>query len=111
MFTGAATTGSAAAAPFVLVAIPVVAVADVSMVAVMNHRNKARVRSEFQRRRLELPQSIAPGGSAAGSLFFPMTPGPQRLVVGGHAGNHEVHVVLDLASLAGLHLRDLRAAK
>jgi hypothetical protein len=111
MFTGASATGAAAVAPFVLVVIPVVAVADVSAVAVMNHHNKEQVRSEFERRRLVLPQPIAPGASAAGSLFFPMTPGPQRLVVDGHAGNQEVHVVLDLAPLAGLHLRDLRAAK
>jgi hypothetical protein len=105
MFGGASATGAAAAAPFVLVALPVVALVDVSTVSVMNYRNKVRVRSEFQRRRLALPQPIAPGGSVAGSLFFPMTPGPQRLVVDGHAGPQEVRVVLDLAPLAGLHLR------
>lgn len=100
MAGGAATAGAVA----VLDAIPVVALLEISMVEVMNHRNKLAVQKEFQRRRLALPRDIAPGESVSGSLFFPMTPGPQRLIVRGRAAAEPVEAVLDLAALATLHL-------
>jgi len=106
---GAATTGAAAgAAPFALALIPVVAVADISVVAVMNHRNKLGVQREFQRRRLPLPYTLAPGESVTASLFFPMTPGPQRLSVDGRVGSEPLQAALGLGPLAGLHLKTLK---
>jgi hypothetical protein len=100
ILSGGAAGGGAA----VLTVIPLIGLVDVSLVAVMNHRNKARVQAEFQRRRLNLPLPLAPGESKSGSFFFPMTPGPQRLVVHGHDGEQPLNVVLELKPLAALHL-------
>ena len=96
--------GASAGAVAALGIIPVVAVVDIVAVAVMNHNNKAKVQTEFDRRRLQLPLTIAPGQSVAGSFFFPMTPGPQRLIVKGRSGEAPVELVLELKPLAGLHL-------
>ena len=98
----AAATGGAA---FALTAIPIFAVVDLSAVAVINHNNKAKVRAEFDRRRLVLPQTVASGASATGSFFFPMTPGPQRLIVKGQAGDSPLELTLELKQLSGLHLK------
>lgn len=97
--------GAAGSAMMALAVIPVVAIADVSVVAVMNHQNRLAVEKEFQRRRLLLPQELAPGQTAQGSLFFPMTPGPQRLMVHGRIGGEPVVATLELPTLAGLHLK------
>jgi len=98
----AAATGGAAVA---LAVIPVFAVVDLTAVAVMNHNNKKKVVAEFDRRRLVLPLALAPGATATGSFFFPMTPGPQRLVVKGKTGEVPLEIGLELKELAGLHLR------
>jgi hypothetical protein len=80
-------------------------VEGVGAVAVMNHKNKAKVQHEFQGRRLKLPITVTPNEPTAGSLFFPMTPGPQRLIVHGRIGEKPVAVILDLGPLASLHLK------
>lgn len=98
----AAATGGAAVA---LTVIPVFAVVDLTTVAIMNHNNKKKVLAEFNRRRLPLPLTVAPGGVAEGSYFFPMTPGPKRLVMKGAEGGKPIEVILDLEPLAGLHLK------
>lgn len=85
--------------------MPVVLIADVVTVGVLNHRNKAKVQREFDRRRLALPLTVAPGQSLTGSLFFPVAPGPQRLILKGKAGDAPVELVLELKPLAGLHLK------
>jgi hypothetical protein len=100
---GGATASSGAV--FAANAIPIVAVVDVAAVAVMNHNNKKKVMAEFDRRRLVLPVRVAPGGVAEGSLFFPMTPGPQRLIVHGRIGSQPLDLILELKPLAGLHLK------
>jgi len=97
--------GAAAGGTALLDVIPVVAVVDITAVAIMNHNNKAKVQKEFDRRRLSLPLTIAPGQNVAGSLFFPMTPGPQRLILKGRTGDAPLELVLDLKPLAGLHLK------
>ncbi len=61
------------------------------------------IEDEFARRRIKLPLELKPGESRLGSLFFPVSPGPQRLVVHGRAGGQAVADTLDLAPLAGLH--------
>ncbi len=98
----AVATGGAA---FALAAIPIFAVVDLTAVAVMNHNNKAKVRAEFDRRRLVLLLTVAPGASTTGSFFFPMTPGPQRLIVKGQAGDGPLELILELKQLSGLHLK------
>jgi hypothetical protein len=85
--------------------MPAVLLADVITVGVLNHRNKAKVQKEFDRRRLALPLTVAPGQSVAGSLFFPAAPAPQRLILKGKAGEAPVELVLDLKRLANLHLK------
>lgn len=101
-FMGGATASAGAVA--LVNIIPVVALVDVTAVAFMNHSNKKKVVAEFDRRRLKLPLTIAPGQSVSGSFFFPMTPGPQRLILKGKAGADPLELVLDLKPLAGLHL-------
>lgn len=96
--TGTALAGAAAA---VLVAAPVYAVT----VVVINSSNKKQVLTEFSRRRLSLPATIAPDQTAQGSLFFRISPGPQRLVLRGRAGDEPIEVVVDLAPFRGLHLK------
>jgi hypothetical protein len=98
---GAAAGGSVA----VLNLIPVVAVVDITAVAIMNNQNKKKVAAEFTRRRLALPVVIAPGEMKTGSFFFPLTPGPQRLLVRGRSGDLPVSLELGLAPLAALHLK------
>lgn len=97
---GAATGGSA-----MLGVVPVLAVLNITVVAIVNNANKKAVVAEFNRRRLKLPLSIAPGQSASGSFFFPMTPGPQRLILKGKAGVSPLELLLELKPLAGLHLK------
>jgi hypothetical protein len=98
----AVATGGAAVA---LAVIPVFAVVDLTAVAIMNHNNKKKVVAEFDRRRLVLPLTIAPGASVAGSFFFPMTPGPQSLAVHGRKGDQPMDLQLELKPLAELHLK------
>jgi hypothetical protein len=99
---GAATVGPALvfAGPFLLlVAAPVVAANHF----LVDPGNKELVRAEFNRRRLPLPCEIPPGGAVSGSLFFPLTPGPEHLdaifrTAGGSSG-----LRVELPGLEGLH--------
>lgn len=97
--------GSAAAASAILVAFPIALVADVGVVAAIDHDNKDKIEKEFARRRLPLPLTVAPGATTAGSFFFPMAPGPQRLMLQGTSGDTPLELVLELKPLAGLHLK------
>ena len=101
-FMGGATASAGAVA--LVNVIPVVALVDVTAVAIMNHNNKLKLQAEFDRRRLALPLTVGPGATTEGSFFFPMTPGPQRLILKGKAGEAPVELVLELKPLAGLHL-------
>jgi len=115
LYAGAATAASlgsfmagpraAAGGTALLDIVPVVAVVDIAAVAVKNHNNKNKVVAEFDRRRLALPLTVAPGATKEGSLFFPMTPGPQRLILKGRAGVTPLELGLELKPLAGLHLK------
>jgi hypothetical protein len=60
---------------------------------------------EFTRRQLVLPAKVEPGQPAEGSLFFPITPGPQRLTLRGRTGDQPVEITVDLTPLRGLHLK------
>ena len=93
--------GGAAGIFFIM---PALLVANVAVVAVMDHQNKEKVQKEFARRQLRLPLDLAPGTAILGSLFFPMVPRPQRLIFRGKAGEAPLELVLDLKPLAGLHV-------
>jgi hypothetical protein len=98
---GAAAGGAAAGAAAVsVVALPVYAVTIVAI----NHRNKQAVVSEFARRRLVLPRTIAPGQVVQGSLFFRISPGPRQLVVRGLRDGGQTDILFDLEPLASLHM-------
>jgi hypothetical protein len=65
---------------------------------------KDKIMREFARRRLFLPVTMPPGETIEGSLFFPMTPGPQRLVLRGRYDDAPVILTLALKPLAALHV-------
>jgi len=99
--------GSAAGLLAAMTIIPVAGLVDIGVVAAMNHNNKKKIVAEFDRRRLKFPLTIAPGQTLSGSLFFPMTPGPQRLIVKGRVEEATLELSLDLKLLAGLHLKSV----
>jgi hypothetical protein len=75
-----------------------------------NSMRRDAVEKEFDRRRLKFPLSIAPNQTVQGSLFFPISPGPQRLTLRLRAGPETIEPVVDLSPLAGLHLKTPRVA-
>jgi hypothetical protein len=75
---------------------------DLVVVAVLDSRNQSKVEEEFQRRRLRLPVLIAPQVSAKGSLFFPVTPEPRKLILNAGSSGQALEVTLDLDPLASL---------
>lgn len=90
-----------------LVAIPAYAVGTIYR----NVSNKHKIEEEFTRRALVLPFALAPGKPAEGSLFFRLTPGPRRLTLHCHVGEEARDLVIDLAPLASLHLKQPLAAQ
>ncbi|HUL54336.1 MAG TPA: hypothetical protein VLT83_13100 [Opitutaceae bacterium] len=84
-----------------LIALPVYYVA----VWAINSNNKGAVAAEFNRRRLALPLTLAPGETRTGSLFFPMIPNPRSLSLRGSSGSADAEVVIPLESLNGLHVK------
>jgi hypothetical protein len=90
----------------VVVTLPIVAVGTVAM----NLHRKHQVQEEFTRRRLALPLTIAPGQVAQGSLFFRITPAPQRLTLNYRTEGESRDAIIDLSSLAGLHLKPATVA-
>jgi hypothetical protein len=91
----------AGAAAATLAAAPIYAVT----VVVINSKNKHQVAAEFDHRRMKLPRTIAPGEIAQGSLFFRVSPAPKRLILKGHGADEPRELAIDLAPLAGLHLK------
>jgi hypothetical protein len=100
---GAAAFGAGTAA---VVALPLVAIGTVGM----NIHRKNQIGAEFDRRRLKLPLTLAPGQTVEGSLFFRITPAPQRLVLHSAAGDQPHDTAIALTPLSGLHLRAPAAA-
>ncbi len=70
-----------------------------------NSSGRHDIEHEFARRRFVLPATVAPGQTAEGSLFFPISPGPQRLTFKGKSGDAPLELVLELKPLDGLHLK------
>ena len=110
--TGAAAAGLALAtspvaagavfwgAPLVIVAATPVVLVDQVFFA---PKNRQLVLNEFNRRRLAWPIRLEPGASVSGSVFFPLTPGPEKLSVRGQSGEGALEVTLELTGLEGLH--------
>jgi hypothetical protein len=61
--------------------------------------------TEFNRRRLALPLTLAPGEARVGSLFFPMVPNPRSLSLHWSGGTSGGELMLPLDSVHGLHVR------
>jgi hypothetical protein len=97
--------GTAGASAVALNAIPAVAVIDIAVVIGLNRANRTKVEREFARRRISLPFALPAGATAAGSLFFPMTPAPRELVLRGDRAGEAFELHVPLPALAQLHLQ------
>ena len=100
---GAATAATATAA-----ALPVYG----ATVLGINLHNRKAIMTEFNRRRLRLPLVLAAGETRTGSLFFPMVPNPQSLIVSWSSESGDSRVgdsVLPLDFLRGLHVKEAQA--
>ncbi len=108
-----AATASAAAGSSVFVSAGVVGAAAATVVVLpvyylsvlgINHHNKKAVKREFDRRRLPLPLTLAPGETRTGSLFYPMVRNPGSLELHWTSERGSPTAVLPLGFLAGLHV-------
>ena len=109
---GAATL-SAAAGGSVIVSAGVVGAAAATVVVLpvyylsvlgINHHNKKAVMTEFKRRRLPLPLTLAPGETRTGSLFYPMVRSPGSLTLQWSNETGSATAVLPLDFLQSLHV-------
>lgn len=101
--TMAAPTGAAliaGGAAVTIVALPIIGLGSV----LANVSQKHKIQDEFNRRRLVLPVAIQPGQMIQGSLFFRITPGPNRLTLLFAGPEPGFDVCLDLAPLSDLHI-------
>jgi hypothetical protein len=94
---------SAGVAGAAVAAIVVLPVYYISVLGI-NHYNKKAVMTEYNRRRLPLPLTLAAGETRTGSLFFPMVRSPTSLTLNwsNEAGN--ATEVLSLDFLQALHV-------
>ena len=101
IFAGGALGGGAGVAAIgtAIVATGVVVPVYFLVVASFNSDNKAAIVAEFNRRRLALPLTLAPG-----SLFFPMVANPRSLGLRWSSGTTGDGLLLPLDSLHGLHV-------
>ena len=91
-----------------LTAIPLVAVSTVAVVSVLDRKNRTSVEQQFENRRIKLPLDLPSGAAVHGSLFFPIVPGPQRLVLQTSTSEGPLILELDLKPLGGLHLQPVK---
>lgn len=99
--TAAISSGSIVLGGATVVALPIYAVGAI----VTNVSSRRQVATEFNKRRLVLPLTLAPGETRSGSLFFRISPSPKTLTLLGTSEGKQVRVVIGLESLAGLHLK------
>jgi hypothetical protein len=100
--------GAATAATVTAAALPVYG----ATVLGMNLKNKKSIKAEFNRRRLRLPLVLAAGETRTGSLFFPIVPNPQSLIVSWSSESGDSRTgdsVLPLEFLQGLHAKGSQA--
>ncbi|MGC1459639.1 MAG: hypothetical protein WA825_15285 [Steroidobacteraceae bacterium] len=109
---GAATLSAAAGtAIFITPAIAGAAVVTIAALPVyylsvlgINHHNKNAVMTEFNRRRLSLPLTLAPGETRSGSLFYPMVRSPGSLALNFSNESGRAAALLPLDFLHALHV-------
>lgn len=109
---GAATVSAAAgstafiSAGVVGAALATVVVLPVYYASVLgiNHHNKKAVMTEFNRRRMPLPLTLAPGDTRTGSLFYPMVRSPNSLVLYWTNESGSATATLPLEFLHALHV-------
>jgi hypothetical protein len=70
----------------------------------INHHNKKAVATEFNRRRISLPLTLAPGESRTGSLFYPMVRSPRSLALAWSSETGSTTTALPLEFLQSLHV-------
>jgi hypothetical protein len=97
VFISAGAVGAAAAA---VVVLPVYYVTVLGI----NHHNKKAVMTEFKRRRLALPLTLAPGETRTGSLFYPMVRSPGSLSLHWSTETGSSTTDLSLEFLHSLHV-------
>jgi len=97
---GIGAAGAAAAATATVVALPAYGLT----IWGINRHHKAAIKAEFNRRRLPLPLSLAPGETRTGSLFFPMIPNPRSMDLNWANESGKGDSVLPLEFLLGLHV-------
>jgi hypothetical protein len=97
--------------PLAIWAGPAVLPVAIGATVYRNLSGRHAIEAEFARRRIVLPQTLAPGQELAGSLFFPTTPGPRRLIVGFRENQRSADLDLPLPQLARLHLRNVTEPK
>ena len=105
----AVATGSAAAvagATVAVVALPVFMIGS----GIRLFTAPRAIEKEFARRGLALPLELQPGETRQGSLFFPITPGPQRLQLNFRGDGTAQSLAIDLTPLANLHFAQAPAA-
>jgi hypothetical protein len=100
-------TGAATAGVISVVAIPV----TVGGHFYLSHQAKKGIETEFQKRRLVFPLTLAEGAERHGSLFFPVCPGPKSLSLAYTVDGVPAQLAIDLKPLAGLHLEAKSAGK
>ena len=103
---GIGAAGAAAAATVTAVALPVYGLTILGI----NRHHKSAIKAEFNRRRLPLPLSLAPGETRTGSLFFPMIPNPRSIDLHWSTESGTGGAVLPLDFLYGLHAPAATAA-
>ena len=104
---GVFSAGFATAGAVTIIALPVYYLGVITI----NHSNKLAMEKEFNRRRLVLPLTLAPGETRTGSCFFPMVPNPRSLGLHWSVGATGGDTVLPLDFLHGLHLQPAPAKK
>jgi hypothetical protein len=103
---GGASVGVAMAGAVVFFALPAVGVG--TMIRTISAKDD--IEGEFRKRRLVLPITLGPHESKAGSLFYPVTPAPRRLVFYYPQGDQMQAAALPLGPLGGLHLANEKPA-
>jgi hypothetical protein len=97
---GISSTGAAVAATATAVALPAYGLTVLGI----NMHNKEAIKKEFNRRRVPLPLTLAPGDTRTGSFFFPMVPNPQALTLRWFSSAGDGESALELHFLEGLHV-------
>jgi hypothetical protein len=110
---GAATFSAAAGGGAVFIVPAVAGVAAATVIALpvyyvtvlaINHHNKKAVMTEFMRRRLALPLTLAPGETRTGSLFYPTVRSPGSLALHWSNESGAATATLPLDFLHALHV-------